>query len=209
MDLIVDEKNGILFYPLREIGQSTAQDPDAGLNELLRTLIRIGPRYQNLWIIFEEYNWWSLTHTIRSVQAVSASSVPTSALASTSALRIDPYAGPVMVQMRKLLAWIPTTTDIRSWISRISLHQPSLHNNEDDDDNQTAIQFHTRVLYASDERHAARMSRAIGDRVVDEIDHGAKMGIRQDKDGWMDRDEWLWRDWLNTQDSTVSHGKTR
>ncbi|KAG0286724.1 hypothetical protein BGZ96_009211 [Linnemannia gamsii] len=62
-DLILDEHTAILFHPLGDLGQATGFDVEGGLKILVATLARIGPRYKNLWLIFEEYHspayWYS------------------------------------------------------------------------------------------------------------------------------------------------------
>ncbi|KAF8937312.1 hypothetical protein BGZ47_009098 [Haplosporangium gracile] len=128
-DLILDEHTAIIFHPLGDLGQAIGLDVEGGLKTLVATLARIGPRYKNLWLIFEEYY-------------------------SPAYLAMD------------------------------------------------EIPFETQVLFASDERYAARMVRAIAEGIVRRIDRPAKEGIRRDEDGWQDAEEWLWRDWLNDQDST-------
>jgi len=62
-DIILDEKNAVIFYPLCDIGQGTAQDPNSGLSELIATVARIGPRYRVVWLIFEEYSWHRASDT--------------------------------------------------------------------------------------------------------------------------------------------------
>jgi len=213
VDIIVDEKNGILFYPLREIGQRDVQDPDAGLNELVACIGRIGPRYKVLWIIFEEYTWRSSIYLIQTAASstYSFSGQTSAALPSHPLPRIDPYSGPVMIQLQKLMCWIPTTTEARSWTSKMSHKSGSEKSNIREEktmydlDCPVAVRFQTRILFASDERSAARMLRAVGERAVQDIDHTARRGIRREEDGWKDKDEWLWRDWMNEQDSTVSN----
>ncbi|KAF9973138.1 hypothetical protein BGZ73_003631, partial [Actinomortierella ambigua] len=56
-DLILDEANAVLLYPLASIGQADPQDAEEGLNELRACLDRIGRRYSVLWLILEEYTW--------------------------------------------------------------------------------------------------------------------------------------------------------
>ncbi|KAF9942066.1 hypothetical protein BGZ65_010977, partial [Modicella reniformis] len=148
-DIIIDEKNAVIFYPLRDIGQTTAQDPNSGLNELLATVARIGPRYKVIWLVFEEYSWYRprITHSGHSIarstfdlgpnqvqksrgstttaetrdrgrvgQAttiIPASNVvsPTLSRPRVSTLRLDPYAGPVMEQLQKFMAWRSIASD--------------------------------------------------------------------------------------------------
>lgn len=70
--------------------------------------------------------------------------------------------------------------------------------------------FQTQILFAADERAAARMVRSIGDRILGQIQEAVEQGVRSERDGWRSREEWLWREWLNEQESTVkriySHG---
>lgn len=200
-----------MFYPLREIGQRDVHDPDAGLNELVACIGRIGPRYKVLWIIFEEYTWWSSIHSAPTAtfSTCSFSGYTSSVPPSHPLPRIDPYAGPVMIQLRKLMSWIPTTTEARSWTSKLSCQSGNEIFNIKDDHTmgdlgcQAPVRFQIRILFASDERCAARMSRAVGENTVQEIDRTARRGIRREQDGWRDKDEWLWRNWMNEQDSTV------
>ncbi|KAG0325241.1 hypothetical protein BG004_003271, partial [Podila humilis] len=74
-DLILDEHNGVLFYPLRFLGQtsfgtnsssssstissssSLSSSVSSGLEELVYCIARIGPRYRVLWVVLEEYTW--------------------------------------------------------------------------------------------------------------------------------------------------------
>ncbi|KAG0015553.1 hypothetical protein BGZ80_009789 [Entomortierella chlamydospora] len=254
-DIILDENNAVVLYSLREIGQAIAQDPDAGLNELVAILGRIGPRYKVVWLILEEYSWAKLPPyvTKRSSSASRGSSVcpsrstpakesvniksvdkttnstrnskttPTESPTSNSkptvshtttkgGFRLDPYVGPVMVQLKKLMAWVQTTHDRQGWWARRSnnsggnsdlqsiLYDPFLSGFS----GISELRFETRVLFASDERCTAWISRAIGDAIADKIEKLTKAGIRREEDGWRDREEWIWRDWLNERDSTVS-----
>ncbi|KAF9116598.1 hypothetical protein BGX27_001007 [Mortierella sp. AM989] len=245
-DIILDENNAVILYPLREIGQSTAQDPDAGLNELVTILGRVGPRYKAVWLILEEYSWArlapSVTKSDRSIPRESFAkedgkdrptiesttikdnyqegrTESTSDIKPDTAIngvvRLDPFAGPVIVQLNKLMAWIHTTHDQESWWARQSQHTPLNYHNSCH--LQSALQdpflsaftgigelkFQTRVLFASDERCTAWMSRAIGDGIATTIERSARAGVRREEDGWQDREEWVWRDWLNERDSTL------
>ncbi|KAF9436815.1 hypothetical protein BGZ76_002897 [Entomortierella beljakovae] len=117
-DIILDESNGIILYPLREIGQSTLHNPDAGLNELLLVLGRIGPRYKVIWLILEEYTWGRLLPTIRD-RSLEKESVleqtkdytflmPNPRFTEPNKLnggpiQLDPYAGPVISQLKRLV----------------------------------------------------------------------------------------------------------
>ncbi|KAF8939469.1 hypothetical protein BGZ58_009643 [Dissophora ornata] len=215
-DIIVDEANAIIFYPLREIGQTMAKDPDAGLNELMSTLARIGPRYKVLWLIFEEYSWNNpsgMRNTVsagNSVDTTAGHGDATTCMGSRahSIARLDPYAGPVAVQLNKLITWLPFTYDRRGWLSRVSHSQ---HPESYDHDSfpfayakmSEELKFETKVLFASDARCAAWLTRAIGDGIAARIENAAQAGVRRDEDGWQSREEWIWREWLNDQDSTV------
>ncbi|KAI7822615.1 hypothetical protein BC939DRAFT_453779 [Gamsiella multidivaricata] len=239
-DIILDEGNAVLLYPLREIGQAIIQDPDAGLNELLVTLARIGPRYKSVWLILEEYNWSGpALSKPKQLSARGIESTPTQTHSafhpalkqpmsspshrsddhSATVSRLDPFAGPVMPQLNKLTAWVPSTHTRSGWLSRLSYcsalnlssHQSPTHSRQlksvqdsfpNGYNEASELVFETRVLFASDERCAAWMTRAIGERIAVQIDIAAQSGLRRDEDGWRSREEWLWRDWLNEQDST-------
>ncbi|KAF9359253.1 hypothetical protein BGX26_012783 [Mortierella sp. AD094] len=255
-DIILDENNAVVLYSLREIGQATAQDPDAGLNELVAILGRIGPRYKVVWLILEEYSWarLPLSVTKRSRSAPRGSSVyaprststketvdvksedkiadsssnhkmtPTESpesnfkpvephTANKGFSRLDPYVGPVMVRLNKLMAWVQTTHDQQGWWARRSHNNSKGHYNLQSAlydpflsafSGISELKFEIRVLFASDERCTAWISRAIGDAIADKIEKSTKAGIRREEDGWRDREEWVWRDWLNERDSTVS-----
>ncbi|KAF9899696.1 hypothetical protein BX616_002891, partial [Lobosporangium transversale] len=238
-DIILDEKTAIILYPLREIGQSTAQDPNAGLNELVATIARIGPRYKALWLILEENNNNRIKACDRSnglpvsyitnidrggSSAFTMMASPAAALngKETIMTRVDPYPGPVTVQLNKLLAWLPFTYNRCGWQRR----QSNAMNNDDSCGYQrrwdhqgpqgyylapplphelpdvNELEFEVKVLFASDEQCAAWMARAIGEEITTRIENEKRMGIRREQDGWQDREEWVWRDWLNEQDST-------
>lgn len=244
-DVILDEKNAVIFYPLRDVGQATVQDPNSGLNELVTTLARIGPRYKMIWLIFEEYSWYRPSvsrprhfasenllgsapiHTqqldsfatvaatrIRSGIATTATSTTNATCATTtqplsSTLRLDPYPGPVMHQLNKFMAWRLFAGDQRAWLSKTS-HGMASNNEQPKDpfafviERVSELKFETRVLFASDERCAAWMTHAIGEAIVARIDSDVQAKVRREGDGWQSREEWIWRDWLNEQDSTVS-----
>ncbi|ORZ13452.1 hypothetical protein BCR41DRAFT_371568 [Lobosporangium transversale] len=136
--------------------------------------------------------------------------------------RVDPYPGPVTVQLNKLLAWLPFTYNRCGWQRR----QSNAMNNDDSCGYQrrwdhqgpqgyylapplphelpdvNELEFEVKVLFASDEQCAAWMARAIGEEITTRIENEKRMGIRREQDGWQDREEWVWRDWLNEQDST-------
>ncbi|KAF9549997.1 hypothetical protein EC957_002058 [Mortierella hygrophila] len=213
-DLILDEHNAILFYPLGDLGQASGLDVEGGLKTLVATLASIGPRYTNLWLIFEEY--YSPAHlvTTGSIRITTgmqqAPSVPLPILA-----RPNPYIGPTMKYLSQFMAWVPSTQTRTRWLSRISYpighqsHQTKRSNvqqqsfgMQDPGQSMDETPFETQVLFASDEWCAARMVRAIGEGIVRRIDRAARDGVRKDEDGWQDAEEWLWRDWLNDQDST-------
>ncbi|KAF9135481.1 hypothetical protein BGW39_002627 [Mortierella sp. 14UC] len=118
-----------------------------------------------------------------------------------------------MKYLSQFMAWVPITQTRTRWLSRIyrsSKLQDVQHQQQEQqpvgirDPGQAMdeVPFETQVLFASDERCAARMVRAIGEGIVRRIDRAAKGGVRRDEDGWRDAEEWLWRDWLNDQDST-------
>ncbi|KAF9145254.1 hypothetical protein BGX30_009835 [Mortierella sp. GBA39] len=213
-DLILDEHTAILFHPLGDLGQASGLDVEGGLKTLVATLARIGPRYMNLWLIFEEF--YSPAHlvTAGSIRVTAgmqqAPSVPLPILA-----RPNPYTGPTMKYLSQFMAWVPSTQTRTRWLSRIrcppghqshqtkgsSVQQQSI-GMQDPGQSMDETQFETQVLFASDERCAARMVRAIGEGIVRRIDRAARDGVRKDEDGWQDAEEWLWRDWLNDQDST-------
>ncbi|KAF9185268.1 hypothetical protein BGZ51_002743 [Haplosporangium sp. Z 767] len=220
-DLVLDEDTAIVLYPLRELGQATIQDSNAGLNELLATLARIGPRFKVVWLLLEEYTWSSTTAISRqrrsstAVERCSSVSRFGSCSGSTPTLvsRINAFAGPVTTQLNKLMAWIPLTHDRQHWRSRmtnrIEIQQDFAHPKGVCDQLLSALKgadefkFETRVLYASDERYTARVARAIGEGIVARINSAVAAGVRRDEDGWRSGEEWLWRDWLNDVDSTV------
>lgn len=216
-DLILDEHTAILFHPLGDLGQAAGLDVEGGLKTLVATLARIGPRYKNLWLIFEEY--YSPAHLVNAgcilitTGMQQAPSVPLSILA-----RSNPYTGPTMKYLSQFMAWVPSTQTRTRWLSRI--HRPNGHQShqtkgqqpfgmQDPRQAMDETPFETQVLFASDERCAARMVRAIGEGIVRRIDRAARDGIRKDEDGWQDAEEWLWRDWLNDQDSTVGVKRVR
>ncbi|KAG0258870.1 hypothetical protein BG011_003006 [Mortierella polycephala] len=219
-DLILDEDTAIVLYPLRELGQATIQDSNAGLNELLAVLARIGPRFKTVWLMLEEYTWSSTAAASRqrrsstAVEGCSPVSWFGSFPGSTPALvpRINAFAGPVTAQLNKLMAWIPSTHDRQHWRSRmtnrIEPQQGFYHPGNVHDQllsvfkGADAFRFETRVLYASDERYTARIVRAIGEGIVTRINSAVAAGVRRDEDGWCSGKEWLWRDWLNDVDST-------
>ncbi|KAI1318560.1 hypothetical protein EDD11_006250 [Mortierella claussenii] len=207
-DLVLDEETAIILYPLRLIGQSSVQDPDAGLNELIAVVARIGPRYKMLWIIFEEYS-----ASRSSTPLASKPGIGRSPLSDPPLMRLDPYAGPVMQQLNKLMAWIPFTHEQRGWLSRLRHQKGDRPRSITQELFQLAfsdvseLPFETRLLFASDERCAAWLARAIGEGIAARIDHQAKLGVRRPHDGWQNRDEWVWREWLSEQDSTVPQYK--
>ncbi|KAF9152520.1 hypothetical protein BG015_005121 [Linnemannia schmuckeri] len=215
-DLILDEHTAIIFQPLGDLGQAAGLDVEGGLKALVATLARIGPRYKNLWLIFEEY--YSPAHlvTAGNIRATGMQRAPSAPPLSILA-RPNPYTGPTMKNLSQFMAWVPFTQTRTCWLSRIhhSLlghpsHQTKVGNArqqgpfglQDPGQAMDEIPFETQVLFASDERSAARMVRAIGEGIVRRIDRAAKAGIRRDEDGWQDAAEWLWRDWLSDQDST-------
>lgn len=227
-DLILDEHTAILFHPLGDLGQATGFDVEGGLKTLVATLARIGPRYKNLWLIFEEYyspahlvitSSTTITSGIRTAVGQRVSSAPLPILA-----RPNPYSGPTMKHLGQFMAWVPSTRTRTHWLSRIHRqlgYQQSHQTTKGGDVRQQQqqpfgiqdpgqamddITFETQVLFASEEHCAARMVRAIGEGIVGRIDRAARDEIRRDEDGWQDAEEWLWRDWLNDQDSTVSSG---
>ncbi|KAF9292223.1 hypothetical protein BGZ88_006457 [Linnemannia elongata] len=213
-DLILDEHTAILFHPLGDLGQAAGLDDEGGLKTLVATLARIGPRYKSLWLIFEEY--YSPAHLVTSGSIRitpgmhQAPSVPLSILA-----RPNPYTGPTMKYLSQFMAWVPSTQTRTRWLSKIhrfpghQSHQIKEGNGQqqafgmqDPGEAMDEIPFETQVLFASDERCAARMVRAIGEGITRRIDRAARDGIRKDEDGWQNAEEWLWRGWLNDQDST-------
>jgi hypothetical protein len=130
-----------------------------------------------------------------------------------------------MKYLGQFMAWVPYTQTRTQWLSRI--HWASGHQQyhqttkgggfqqqqqqqqqpfgmQDPGQAMDDIPFEIQVLFASEEHCAARMVRAIGEGIVRRIGQAAKDGIRRDEDGWQDAEEWLWRDWLNDQDSIVS-----
>ncbi|KAF8978534.1 hypothetical protein BGZ46_006374 [Entomortierella lignicola] len=234
-DIILDENNAVILYSLREIGQATAQDPNAGLNELVAILGRVGPRYKVIWLIMEEYSWARLPPSISTSNRSALRGVPLmpapggmgprftnntrvngnySAPSQTEPVtanqgftRLDPYAGPVMVQLNKLMVWTQTTDDRQSWWARSSnqnayknprsLYDPFYFVSTRIDE----LKFETKVLFSSDERCTACLSRAIGDGIANSIGKMASAGVRREEDGWQDQEEWVWREWLNEQDT--------
>ena len=190
-------------------------DAEGGLKTLVATLARIGPRYKNLWLIFEEY--YSPAHLVTAGSIRITTSIQQAPSAPLSILvQPNPYTGPTMKYLSQFMAWVPSTQTRTRWLSRI--RRPPGHQSrqtkggnvqqqsfgmQDPGQAMDEIPFETQVLFASDARCAARMVRAIGEGIVRRIDRAARDGIRKDEDGWQDAEEWLWRDWLNDQDSTV------
>ncbi|KAG9068782.1 hypothetical protein KI688_011067 [Linnemannia hyalina] len=181
-DLILDEHTAILFHPLGDLGQASGLDVEGGLKTFVATLARIGPRYTNLWLIFEEYYSPAYLVTAGSIRTTAgmhhAPSVPLPILA-----RPNPYTGPTMKYLSQFMAWVPSTQTRTRWLSRIRC--PSGHQSlqtkgcnvqqqafgmQDPGQSMDEISFETQVLFASDERCAARMVRAIGEGIVRRID---------------------------------------
>ncbi|KAF9108187.1 hypothetical protein BGX29_002711 [Mortierella sp. GBA35] len=201
-DLVVDEQTAIIFYPLGDIGQAAGLDADGGLNTLVATLARIGPRYKVLWLIFEEYyspafpmNYTTATaasHFYRAPSSLLSSStssrnpaaVSRAPSATSILMRPNPYTGPTLKQLIRLMAWIPFTRTRSSWL--FNIHRPGSggvggdggqsHRHQvkestaqqsfgmsDSARGMDNVPFETQVVFASDERCAARMARAIGE----------------------------------------------
>ncbi|KAK3847238.1 MAG: hypothetical protein J3R72DRAFT_486045 [Linnemannia gamsii] len=219
-DLTLDEHTAVIFHPLGDLGQAAGMDVKAGLNTLVATLALIGPRYKSLWLIFEEYYTpVSLTTStnFRSGDNTKSRSLPRAPLIPANLTRPNPYTGPTMTYLSQFMAWVPITQTRTRWLSRIrhsTKPRTSQQQQQQPQQQQQSfgvknpgqamdeVPFETQVLFASDERCAARMVRAIGEGIVRRIDRAARNGVRRDEDGWRDAEEWLWRDWLNDQDST-------
>ncbi|KAG0231368.1 hypothetical protein BGX31_005543 [Mortierella sp. GBA43] len=246
-DVILDEKNAVIFYPLCDIAKATVQDPNSGLSDLITTLARIGPRYKVIWLIFEEYSWSrpsvscprrfapmekSLasdpnvqqptdfdTVTGRTTQpkggaattdatsTAKTTCATTSQSSLTSIPRQDPYLEPVMEQLNKFMAWKLFAGDRRMWLSKVGYGMASNGKRPGNPftfviEQASELKFETQVLYASDEHCAAWMTHTIGEVIVARIDSDVQAKIRREEDGWQSREEWVWRDWLNEQEST-------
>lgn len=221
---MLDEHHAVLFYPLRLLGQASSGSAgsSSGLEELVYCIARIGPRYRALWIVLEEYNWTPRT-TISTTPplhnafmaatstekrkvspAMQLSSLVLGKPPGQRAIRINPYVGPVMNGLTTLLSWTTVCHNQNTWISKLT-------SEEEGDTYHPSVmalgraqkRFQTQILFASDERAAARLVRSIGDRILRQIQEAVEQGVRSEKDGWQSREEWLWREWLNEQESTV------
>ncbi|KAG0032641.1 hypothetical protein BGZ81_010365 [Podila clonocystis] len=221
-DLVLDEHNAVLFYPLRLLGQAcisssarSSSTTTSGLEELVCCIARIGPRYRVVWVVLEEYNWTPrtiattprLTNAFmdqtakkrQSSPALLASSLPGQSVQRV--VRINPYIGPVMDGLTTLLSWATVCHNQNTWMSKLPTH------GEGDTYPSVTLgrgqkRFQTQILFAADERGAARMVRSIGDRILGQIQEAVEQGVRGERDGWQSREEWLWREWLNEQEST-------
>ncbi|KFH62616.1 hypothetical protein MVEG_12008 [Podila verticillata NRRL 6337] len=223
-DLVLDEHHAVIFYPLRLLGQasSSSAGSSSGLEELVSCIARIGPRYRVLWIVLEEYNWTprtTISTTPRLHNAFMASTntkkrqVDSPAMQLDSpilggqshgqrAIKINPYVGPVMDGLTTLLSWATACHNQNTWMSKLT--------SEEEGDTcyprmalgRAQKRFQTQMLFASDERAAARLVRSIGDRILGLIQDAVVQGVRSERDGWQSREEWLWREWLNEQEST-------
>ncbi|KAG0094235.1 hypothetical protein BGZ93_007458 [Podila epicladia] len=219
-DLVLDEHNAALFYSLRLLGQvslSSETGSSSGLEELAYCIARIGPRYKVLWIVLEEYNWTPRTiatvpyltnafmdPTAKKRQvspALLAPSLPRQSPVQR-AIRINPYVGPVMDGLTKLLSWTTVCHNQNTWMSKLPTHTRDGNTYPSMTLGWGQKRFQTQILFAADERAAARMVRSVGDRILGQIQDGVKQGVRSERDGWQSREEWLWREWLNEQEST-------
>ncbi|KAF9315618.1 hypothetical protein BG003_002837, partial [Podila horticola] len=221
-DLVLDEHNAVLFYPLRLLGQASlssagSSSSSSGLEELVYCISRIGPRYRVLWVVLEEYNWTPrtisttprLTNAFMDPTAKKRQALPTllaSSLPRQSpvqrAIKINPYVGPVTDGLTKLLSWTTVCHNQNTWMSNLPapLTEGGMHPSMTLGRGQR--RFQTQILFAADERAAARMVRSIGDRILGQIQEAVEQGVRSERDGWRSREEWLWREWLNEQEST-------
>ncbi|KAF9334874.1 hypothetical protein BG006_001345 [Podila minutissima] len=219
-DLVLDEHNAALFYSLRLLGQASLSSDtgsSSGLEELVYCIARIGPRYKVLWIVLEEYNWTPRTRATtphltnafmdptakkRQVSpAFLASSLPRQSPAQR-AIKINPYIGPVMDGLTKLLSWVTVCHNQNTWMSKLPTHTGEGDTYPSITLGRGQKRFQTQILFAADERAAARMVRSIGDRILGQIQEAVEQGVRGERDGWQSREEWLWREWLNEQEST-------
>ncbi|KAF9409964.1 hypothetical protein BGZ94_001797 [Podila epigama] len=244
-DLVLDEHNAVIFYPLRLLGQrkSTMRDIShnnptggskrcsssilfSGLEELAEFIARVGPRYRVLWIILEEYSWTpNPISNCKSLGAMAFQFLPKSTKTTLSIsqqvpqqvpqrapqhaiLNINPYVGPVMEGLTVLLSWAATCQERDHWLAMVStesLTTSSHHHGRARSgvgSNYRQRRFQTQILFASDARSSALVARTIGDKIVAQLEHIVAQGLRHERDGWQNKEEWLWREWLNEQEST-------